>query len=297
MIPTGKYVCCFGEILWDVLPSGKQPGGAPMNVGFHLKNLGLEVAMISRVGADELGREIKSYVSNKNCSVEWIQSDPHYPTGRVLVDVSNKNEVTYEILQPVAWDFIEATSEAITIASGAAVFVYGSLACRNNSSRKALMTLLESTNAVKVCDVNFRKPHFTKQLIDDLLRSADVVKMNQDELGIIKSWHQVDGTLAQVAEQLKSKFGLKILIVTLGADGALLVDSTGAHRSKIYRVQVKDTIGSGDSFLAGVIKNLLLKKPADETVNYACALGALVAQHHGANPVITEGEILELMRK
>lgn len=297
MLSSEKYVCCFGEILWDVLPSGKQPGGAPMNVGFHLKNLGLEVGMVSRVGADDLGREIKSYVSEKNCSVEWIQSDLHYPTGRVLADVSNKSEVKYEILRPVAWDFIEATPEGMSMASNAAVLVYGSLACRNNVSKSALMTLLESTNAIKVCDVNFREPHFTRQLVDDLLKSADVVKMNQDELELIKSWHQIDGTLNEVVRRLKDRFGLKILIVTLGANGALLVDDDGAHQSKVYRIQVKDTIGSGDSFLAGIIKNLLLKKPADEMINYACALGALVAQHHGANPLITEKEIFELMRK
>jgi len=293
----GKYVCCFGEILWDVLPTGKQPGGAPMNVGFHVKNLGLEVAMISRVGDDELGREIKSVVKEKGCSTEWIQSDSEHPTGRVIADVSNKSEVKYEILHPVAWDFIEATSEAIKIASNAAVLVYGSLACRNDASKKALMTLLESTRAIKICDVNFRTPHYSKELVDDLLRSADVVKMNQDELEIISSWHQVQGTPEETAVLLRNRFGLKRLIVTLGANGALLVDDSGVHRSKIYKVEVKDTIGSGDSFLAGIIKNLLLDKPANEMINYACALGALVAQHHGANPPITENEILELMRK
>src|SRR5438445_11710502 len=112
----GKYVCCFGEILWDVLPTGKQAGGAPMNVGFHVKNLGLEVAMISRVGDDELGREITNFVKEKGCSTEWIQSDSRHPTGRVLADISNKSEVKYNILHPVAWDFIEATPEAIKIA-------------------------------------------------------------------------------------------------------------------------------------------------------------------------------------
>jgi fructokinase len=268
-----------------------------MNVGFHLRNLGLEVAMISRIGADDLGREIESYVNEKNCSVKWIQNDIHYPTGRVLADVSNQSEVKYEILQPAAWDFIEATPATIDMASNASVFIYGSLACRNEVSKNSLMTLLESTKAIKVCDVNFRPPHFTRQLIDDLVKAADVVKMNQDELEIIKAWHQIGGTLHQVASQLRDRLGLKILIVTLGANGALLADRTGVYQSKVYRVQVKDTIGSGDSFLAGIIKNLLLEKSAEEMINYACALGALVAQHHGANPLITESEILELMRK
>lgn len=268
-----------------------------MNVGFHLKNLGLEVAMISRVGDDDLGREIKSFVSEKRCSTEWIQEDSKYPTGQVLADVSNKSEVKYEILQPVAWDFIEATPEAIKIASNAAVFVYGSLACRNDASKNALMTLLESTSAIKICDVNFRAPHFTQRLVDNLLKSADVVKMNQDELEIINSWHQIDGDLTQTAERLKNKFDLKRLIVTRGANGALLVDETGVHQSKVFKVQVKDTIGSGDSFLAGIIKNLLLQKSSEEMINYACALGALVAQHHGANPSIQEAEILDLMKK
>lgn len=297
MAPSGKHICCYGEILWDILPTGKQPGGAPMNVGFHLKNLGLEVALISRVGRDDLGREIKSFVSEKKCSVEWIQNDLNYPTGRVLADLSNQNDVKYEILQPVAWDFIEATPEAIDMASNAAAFVYGSLVCRSDGSKNALMTLLEATTALKICDVNFRPPYFTRHLIDDLLKSADIVKMNRGELEIIKSWHHIEGTLHQVGEDLRDKFGLQMLIVTLGAEGAILVDDAGVHQSEVYRVQVKDTIGSGDSFLAGIVKNLLLKKPVEEMINYACALGALVAQHHGANPMIKESEIFEMMKR
>jgi fructokinase len=292
-----KYVCCFGEILWDVLPTGKQPGGAPMNVGLHLKNLNIDVALISRVGNDDFGQELKSFVNNKKCSTEWIQTDSKFSTGKVLANVSDKSEVKYEILQPVAWDFIEATPDTIKIAKNASVFVFGSLACRQEISRKTLLSLLQETNALKIFDVNFRSPHYNKELVEALLHKADVVKMNKDELLEISSWYSGNGSITDHAEYLKNKFALQKIIITLGAEGALLVDNSGVHKSKVYKVKIKDTIGSGDSFLAGIIKNLLSDKPTEDMINYACALGALVAQHEGANPSIKEEQIFELMQQ
>jgi fructokinase len=291
-----KYVCCFGEILWDVLPTGKLPGGAPMNVGFHLRNLGADVALISRVGDDDLGKDIKLYTTEKGCSIQWIQTDKKFSTGTVLVNTSDRNEMKYEILHPVAWDFIEANSETIEITKIAAAFVFGSLACRTSKTKETLFSLLKQTDALKICDVNLRTPHFNKELIFELLQRADIVKTNNEELGIINSWFGGEGSLETRSEFIRKKFNLKKIITTLGPEGALLVDESGAHRSRAYPVEVKDTIGSGDAFLAGIIKNLLQNKPNDYMINYASALGALVATQHGANPKISEQEILDLIK-
>src|SRR5258707_5314232 len=292
-----EYVCCFGEILWDVLPTGKMPGGAPMNVGFNLKNLGVDVALISKVGVDDLGDEIKSFVIEKNCSTQWIQSEAKHPTGSVLVNLTNRNEVQYEIVHPVAWDFIEASQEAIDASKNAFAFVFGCLSCRSAHSKKALLTMLNQTNALKVFDVNLRAPHFTKDLIHELIQKADIVKMNKEELEMISSWFGSGNSIVQKAANLKKKFGTKMVIVTMGGDGAMLLNDDGAFTSRVFKVEIKDTIGSGDAFLAGIIKNLLLKTPPEQMLNYACALGSLVAQHHGANPPIKESEIFEMMQK
>jgi fructokinase len=291
-------VCCFGEILWDLLPSGKMPGGAPMNVAIHLKNLGMDVACITRVGNDSLGAELKKFLVSKSCADTWIQTDSNFPTGTVKVNISDRTNVQYEIVHPVAWDFISVTSEALEVSKTAYAFVFGTLACRDQRSRETLFELLENSNALKIFDVNLRAPHYSKELIESLLRKADIVKMNEEELNIIHDWFEpVDLSIDQKTKYIKSKFSLKKVIVTRGGDGALLLDESGLHSSKVYKVNVKDTIGSGDSFLAGMIKNFYLKNSPEQSLNYACALGALVAQHHGANPPIKENEILELIER
>lgn len=266
-----------------------------MNVGFHLKNLGVKAAFISKVGTDDLGREIKELVVEKNCPVQWIQLDRKYPTGTVLVNLSNPNDVQYEIVKPVAWDFIEATQDSLDISRDSFAFVFGSLACRSERSKETLFTLLSQTTGLKIFDVNLRAPHFSKDLICELLRKADIVKMNKEELETISSWLGLENSIEQKADDLKKKFGLDMVIVTKGGDGATLLNEKGIFNSKVYKVEVKDTIGSGDAFLAGIIKNLLLKTPVDHMLKYACALGSLVAMHQGANPPIKESEIFELM--
>ncbi len=296
MEKSGDYVCCFGEMLWDLLPSGKLPGGAPMNVALHLRNLGMDVAMVSRVGVDALGHEIVDFVKQKNCVTDWIQSDNQYPTGIVEVNVSNRTAVTYNIVHPVAWDFIAVTPEALAVSKNAYAFVYGTLACRDSHSRETLLTLLDNSTALKIYDVNLRPPHYTKELIEVLLQKADIVKMNEEELEIVFNWMAAsDLPIDQKAERVKTKFGLQAVIITMGGNGALFIDDSGLHRSKVFKVDVVDTIGSGDSFLAGMIKNLHLKNSPEHSLNYACALGAMVAAHHGANPPIKESEVLSLM--
>lgn len=257
----------------------------------------MEVACVTRVGNDRLGDELKEFLVSKGCADRWVQCDPHHPTGTVKVNISDRTNVQYEIVHPVAWDFITATPEALEVSKDAYAFVFGTLACRNGQSRETLFKLLDNSDALKVFDVNLRAPHYSRALIEMLLRKTDIVKMNEDELDILHNWFGSPGVaLEQKVRNIKSKFGLKKVIVTRGGDGALLLDESGLHFSKIFKVEVKDTIGSGDSFLAAMIKNFYLNNPPGQALNYACALGALVAQHHGANPAIKEREIFELLK-
>lgn len=135
MQPNGQsYICCFGEVLWDLLPAGRQMGGAPMNVAAHLQQLGLSSLIISRVGRDDLGNEIMEWLSKNQFPLNWVQTDAQYPTGIVNVDLTDKNRVVYEIVQPAAWDFIEVSDEMIALVSNSSGIVFGSLACRNQVS-------------------------------------------------------------------------------------------------------------------------------------------------------------------
>jgi fructokinase len=267
-----------------------------MNVALHLQNLGVDVAMVSKVGNDLLGNEIIDFIKQKGGATDWIQHDTQYSTGIVEVNISNRTSVTYNIVHPVAWDFIAATPEALEAARNAFAIVYGTLACRDEHSRSTLLQLLEISTGLKIYDVNLRPPHYSRELIETLLLKADIVKMNDEELFIVGGWYEpTEKTLEEMARKVRTKFNLKAIIITRGGDGALMLDESGLHQSKVYKVEVKDTIGSGDSFLAGMIKNLYLKKSPEYSLNYACALGAMVARHHGANPPIKESEILQFM--
>ena len=150
-------IVCFGEMLWDVLPTGKQPGGAPLNVAVHLRNFGLEAQLISRVGHDDLGAELLAFVERKGLGTKYVQRGETHLTGVVKANVSNTNEVTYKIVQPVAWDYIQYEPALSDLVQGAEAFVFGSLAARSPVSRETLYRLLQQA-ALKVFDVNLRPP-------------------------------------------------------------------------------------------------------------------------------------------
>lgn len=297
MFTENEYICCFGEILWDMLPTGKLPGGAPMNVAAHLQNLKMSSAVISRVGNDALGNELKEFLIEKNCTTQWIQTDDIYATGVVDVTLSANNDATYEIIHPVAWDFIRLSPEIVDLVQGAYAFVYGTLACRDSRSYTTLFGLLTKAK-LKVYDVNLRPPHYTEELVELLLKQSDIVKMNEEEADIITAWYgETEKTSEQKMTFLKDKFSLKAVIVTQGANGAMLLDESGFYKREGYKVTVADTVGSGDAFLAGFLKSVYEGKPSGEALNYACALGALVATHHGANPAIREADITGLVQE
>ena len=201
-----------------------------------------------------------------------------------------------KLFTPFAWDFIEATSAIIELVKGSKALIFGTLACRDAHSLTALMTLLEVA-AIKVFDVNLRPPHYSQDLIEAFLHKADIVKMNEDELHIIAAWQGFGSESdEEKLAKLAGRFNIETLIVTQGSDGAMLWNEGEFHKSHGYKVHVADTIGSGDSFLAGFLKNIFEGKPATFAIDYACALGALVASHHGANPAIREEDILAMMQ-
>jgi fructokinase len=299
-----QYICCFGEVLWDMLPSGKLPGGAPMNVATHLQNLGIPAKMISRVGKDELGAEIKAFLESKNCTTEWIQEDETLNTGWVKVQLSEKNEATYTIVHPVAWDFIQTNDTVQQLVNQASALVFGTLASRDDTSYQTLLSILKNlpqeTQVLKVFDINLRPPHYSQSLIEEFLQYADIVKLNEDELKIVAKWYDIAGDEEKQLREISQKFNIKTLIVTKGGDGAILLrlENDGKkhfYQQAGYKVVVADTIGSGDSFLAGFLKNILNGKSSEYALNFACAIGAVVASHSGANPAITEADIKKVM--
>lgn len=291
-----KNIVCFGEMLWDMLPTGKMPGGAPMNVAIHLKNFGNNVSIISRVGSDDLGTELIDFVKENGLNTQFIQHGQTHLTGVVKVNMDDKHNVSYKIVKPVAWDYILLENDALKAVEKSDCFVFGSLSARSEQTFETLKSFLAIAR-FKVLDINLRPPYYDKETIEFLLKNTDLLKLNHLELDEISAWFFTSGTMKENLIHLSELFQIKTICVTLGEDGAMLWHNHEFFKSSGFKVEVVDTIGSGDSFLASFISNFLKEVDAQNALVEACAMGALVATHHGATPIITKEEIQFLLNK
>lgn len=286
-------VACFGEMLWDVLPTGRQPGGAPLNVAVHLHNFGLEAQIVSRIGHDDLGTELLAFVEAKGISTRYVQRGETHLTGVVKANVSDCKEVTYQIVRPVAWDYIHYNAALSELVETAEAFVFGSLVARQQPSRETLYRLLQQAS-LRVFDVNLRPPHYSRDGVTYLLHQADIVKLNHHELAEIMAWFGVSADEETALRWLAERFDLQAVCVTKGADGAVLWVDRQLYRSPGITVQVQDTIGSGDAFLAALLRGWLAGHAPADYLAFACAAGSLVASYRGATPAISEAQVLAL---
>lgn len=289
-------IVCFGEVLFDVFPTHTKIGGAPLNVGLRLASLGIETQIISRIGQDAKGKELLDFIEANDVSTTYIQTDSHFSTGEVTVKLDEKGSASYTINYPVAWDKIEATPEAHDIVSFADAVVFGSLVCRDTASYQSLLSILKVAK-YKIFDVNLRAPFYTKELLSDLMNKADFIKFNDDELYEISAYlgspyHSLEQNMQFIAEKTNTQH----ICVTKGSHGAVLFYNNQLFYNSGYKITVADTVGAGDSFLAGLLSKLLAGIAPQEAINFACALGALVAQEEGANPKISKESIKAFMQ-
>ena len=282
--------------MWDVFPDEARIGGAPLNVASRLSNLGLQTEMISKVGNDKRGEEILSYLRKNNVETGSITRDENYPTGVVNVALSKSGSATYEIAHPAAWDKIRISQGNSKAVEESSVFVFGSLACRDEVSRETLYELMPKAR-FKVLDFNLRPPHYTDEILLKLIEEADLIKFNDEELFEIS---EILGSSYNSLEQnirfISDKTEARTICVTKGQHGAVLLHEGRWYYNSGYRIKVKDTVGAGDSFLATLIANLLKEEPVQRALDHACAMGALVAGREGANPSFTKEEVLEFMK-
>jgi fructokinase len=296
MTRTKPPVVCFGEVLWDLLPSGARPGGAPMNVAYHLQKLGIRTALISRVGKDPLGEQLVQILKANGLRVDYVQQDPVHPTGIVHATMGIDNEVSYDIVQPVAWDFISLEHMLFSLVEDAEYMLFGSLVARNAVSRHTLFSLIEAARK-RVVDINLRKPFFDKQLVETLLRSADILKLNEHELYLISSWYKELDEEEDMMRFLQDLFSIPLILVTCGKDGAMVCNQGKLSKHKGYKVHVADTVGSGDAFLAGFLSQTLKGAAGEKALSFANATGAFIASRQGACPPYQPEEILKLMEQ
>lgn len=284
-------ITCFGEVLWDVFPTHKKIGGAPLNVASRLQSFNHDVTMVSAIGQGESGSKIMQYLKDCGIDTSCVQVHNEYKTGKVKVMLNDKGSASYDIKYPRAWDKIRLTEINKKAVESSDAFVFGSLAARDDSSRKTLYELIERAK-YKIFDLNLRPPYYTKDVLFYLMDKADFIKFNDDELYEVSKYmgskyHSLEQNLMFVAEKTKAKQ----ICVTKGEHGAVLLYNGELFYNSGFLIKVIDTVGAGDSFLGSLISQLLNKVEPQEAIDFACAVGALVAQREGANPKITPSEI------
>lgn len=282
---------CFGEVLFDVFLQHKKIGGAPLNATSRLKSFGVDATIISAVGNDDNGEELIAYFKNLEIPINSIQVKENYPTGVVNVQLNEKGNASYDIIYPSAWDKIHLSIEDSQLVKNADLFLFGSLASRDESTKKTLQQLLKIAK-YKIFDVNIRKPHYAESTLVEFMNEADFIKLNDEELYEVASFMGSKyNSLEQNIEFIAKQTSTNNICVTLGAYGAVLYIEGEYFHNCGYLVEVVDTVGSGDSFLATLIYKLFSNSSPQEAINCACAVGALVASSEGANPKIDEQDI------
>ena len=291
-----KEVVCFGEVLWDLFPEGKKLGGAPLNVALRMKSWGINSQIISGIGNDSLGTEILSHIEKKGLKTQYIQIHESFETGIVTVTLDKKGAASYEINYPVSWDKIQLNSTITKLVSNSDAFVFGSLVARDSVSKKSLLSLLELA-PYPVFDVNLRPPHYSIEDLKVFMNYAKVIKFNDEEIQEISfALGFKKDNLEKQIQFISKETNTETICVTLGKEGAILLHKGTLYKQNGYPAQVADTVGAGDSFLGTFISILLEKNNPLEALDKACAMGAMVAQSKGANPIITETELLKFMK-
>jgi len=289
-----KKVVGLGEVLWDVLPERTCLGGAPANFAYVTTLMGDQGIVASRVGEDSRGVEALQRMEELGLNIDHVQTDRQRPTGTVKVELDGKGQARFEIAHPVAWDALEWILDWQHLAEKADAICFGSLAQRSEESRSTIRRFLRATSpgAVKVFDVNLRQSYYSQEILSESMRLADIVKLNDEELPKIMSLasflHKDELSSAQ---RLISAFDLKLVCITRGGRGSLLVRGGDSAEHPGFQVRVADTVGSGDAFTAGLVHEYLQGASLTLMNEVANLVGAWVASEVGAMPTPKRGAL------
>ncbi len=278
----------LGELLWDCFPDERRPGGAPANVAFHAQQLGLSAAVATRVGSDPLGDELLQFLAQQGLSTELVQRDAEHGTGTVTVEPKTEG-TCYTFLENSAWDFLVADDQWLLAMANARAVCFGTLAQRGEVSRRTIHKCAAATSpqCLRVYDVNLRPPYHQRDWIDASLRLATIVKLNDDEVGVLAGiFERPEGSEIEFARWLLNAFQLDLVCITCGPRGAAAVSATETCETPGIAIQVADTVGAGDAFTAGLIWSRLNQWPLARGIAFANQVGALVASRPGAMPVL-----------
>ncbi len=279
-------IVSVGEVLWDLLPDGPQLGGAPANFAGHARALGAEVTLVSRLGSDSLGADAHRLLADRGLDLRAVTLDPIRPTGTVAVELSLEGQPQFRIQEAVAWDDLMVDAENLSRIRQADAICFGTLAQRSPASREVVQRCVESVSpaALRICDINLRAPFYTAQGIEDSLRMANVLKLNETELVDLAGQFGLNGSAEEQLAAMAGQFGLHTVVLTLGAQGSRVFREGRWTFEPGRRVEVRDAVGAGDAFTAAFVLGILRGWPVQEIQRRATDIAAFVCTQPGATP-------------
>ena len=284
-LETDYRMAGIGELLWDILPDGKQMGGSPMNVVYHCQASGIQSVVISAVGNDSLGDEIIKQVKVGGNSPDFIQISKDKPTGTVSVSL-NKGIPDFNIHKDVAWDKLEWNDSLKELAGSLDAVAFGSLAQRDPVSRDTIKKFIREMrpDSIRVFDINLRQDYHSKELIKQALEMANVLKINDEEMPVLTEYFNLEGSVYDQIKLLIKLFNLDLVAFTKGSQGSVLYSQELTSIRSSSKVEVKDTVGAGDTFTGVLISGLLNKKPLEVIHMEASEKAAWVCSQQGGTP-------------
>lgn len=283
-----RYVVGLGEVLWDVLPKGKELGGAPANFAYHAGQLfGMDRTIaVSALGDDPLADE--TIEALKKHGLNYLLPRVPYPTGTVQVKLDREGIPTYDIKEDAAWDHIPFSEEISNIAANCRAVCFGSLAQRNAVSRKTILRFLDATpdDCLKVFDINLRQQFYTKEVINESLQRCNILKINDDELAIICLMFGYAGHDIDTCQLILKQYDLDMLVLTCGTNGSYVFTQEEMSFMETPKVNVADTVGAGDSFTGSFVASILKGKSVADAHRTAIQVSAYVCTQNGAMPIL-----------
>jgi fructokinase len=279
-------VAGIGELLWDLLPAGKQLGGAPCNFAYHASRAGCESFVVSAIGTDGLGKEILSLFDENALDKSYVQQTSDFPTGTVTVSLDADGIPTYIIHENVAWDNIGWNNSLETLAKNVDAVCFGSLAQRNPVSQQSILNFLKATqnDCLRVFDINLRQAFYSEHVIVQSLELSNILKLNEDELPTVAKLLALHGSDDELLAQLMKKFNLKMIALTNGDKGSFLRTEKEQSFMEVPKVKIADTVGAGDSFTAVIVAGLLQNHDLKTIHENATRVAAFVCTQNGAMP-------------
>ncbi|MGM9688827.1 MAG: carbohydrate kinase [Alloprevotella sp.] len=276
----------MGEALWDVLPSGKQIGGAPANFAFHAGQAGMDARVVSAVGTDALGTETLEALRGKQLNVDAV-ARVDFPTGVVNVTLGEQGVPQYEIIEHVAWDNMPFTPQLEALARETQAVCWGSLAQRSEVSAATILRFLDTMPSgegrLKVFDINLRQQFYSLDIIEASAKRANVLKINDEELVIVSRLLRLGTTdVEQQCRALLTRYTLDMVVLTCGTNGSYVFTPDETYFRTTPQVEVADTVGAGDSFTATLVSDLLRGVPVSEAHEHAVRVAAYVCSQKGA---------------